>query len=1492
MRRGIGSVGRGGLHVEKLEGRILLSVSGLESGFDFLAEQAAQFTDTGDVYTEADSGGNLYAPSGWMNVASGGLEIDAADTEEVYAGEMALEISWDGSVGDDGTRWAAVMFEWPDGLTAGTRSGAGWDLSGATELSFAVRSEDPGESIIVGFGDDVHDPVQVRQRISLQTDWTHHTIQVGGADVSDLNGGFIVAFDAWSDAGAPGVTLHVDEVAYDAAPPAHHLLQSYRPDWAGGSAGVVYRNTAFTYDNALAAVAHLSAGADGHEAAGEILDAFHWGLHNEEIDSGLEEYVGAGEAFLRSGYSAGPLEDPASGRPRAAGWTDEGGTWHPLEGTLITGNNAWAMIALLNGYRHLGDSRYLEDATLIGNWIHNHWHDPENGGYEMGLGRDGALEPWPGHIKSTEHNIDLFSAFSLLADSYEELGQGTQAATWRARAGDAGEFVLSMERPGGGFRTGTGSDGVTPNDGVHVLDPQSWSVLAFSPWQDWQGEADWAAALDYAEVELGATDAAGTSAVEGFDFGKAVGQAGEPDGVWLEGTAQMAAAYAAMGSWAPSEHYLRQLRTVQENHPAGDGAGLVSAASDGLSTGFDWEYNARLHVGATAWAMMANEAYNPFTASWMDQPRSAPCLGMAIPSWWHDKYEGLPAAEALLALADTGADVVEFTPAWYQNTIHSSFLGADPQKTASDAGVRRMIQLAHDLEMEVLLKPHVELWDGGSRTEIAPDDPSAWFDSYTDFALHYAAIAEEEAAECFSVGTELASMSGAQHLVEWQEVIGAVENVYGGRTVYAANHDEYTDVAFWDEVDLIGLDAYFDLGATVPHSRPDADELRQAWEPVLADVTAWLAENHPGRQMLITEIGYRNISDAHVRPWEAWREGEPDEATQAACYEAALDAWGERLWVEGMIFWTWPNNLDEDIPQNKPQTGYVPYDRMAEQVFRAAATGSTGRQPRFAPVRNHLYGLEGVRVSLYDIDDSNGVISPEVAWSWSEFRPGTTDVVVEAGGPFDRAVNQIMLFGRGDQTEDLGIVVEGNSRLDAFIDVRTGSTPIGFLASEGSVGYVSAPAGVSGADLNGWTIDGGWALPEDVDGDGSQDDHTAVYTGGRVDAFIGGGDIGGGLVAETGVGFAMTQRGDWAGDLIAHSNAVGQLLVIDGDIDLEDGRRISSASTINSIQAINGDLLGDGEDGTREITVENGSLWSLMAINGKIDGISAEVRSSGGASWKGTIGTILSTGSRDGIDRSCFDVDRRIDHVGVHGPWRRQGGRWGPTGDLDQTTFRANALGSVSVSRTMRGTSFHLTGGSLQSLSVMRDIEDSTVSLRNGSGALSGRLDSVYVNGDTRDTAIEAGSLGNLYVRGWAERSGFFTSGNMGSVTVGAARDTTCFAGVKVTHDWNGDGVLDLPDPATELNLTPGGRASIGSVRVTGLSGGGDWIINSNLAAAQMHFVHVIDPRNDNDGVPFGVAADRIGTYLWVDGGSWEVYSNMDGPEDSHRWDDSEIRVG
>ncbi|MEV6550788.1 hypothetical protein AB0M57_19075 [Streptomyces sp. NPDC051597] len=299
--------------------------------------------------------------------------------------------------------------------------------------------------------------------------------------------------------------------------------------------------------------------------------------------------------------------------------------------------------------------------------------------------------------------------------------------------------------------------------------------------------------------------------------------------------------------------------------------------------------------------------------------------GMTLPSWSADDYDS-PRAEAYLRdIAHTGARWVVFTPTWYQRTTRDSEQHPT-EETASDASLRRITALAHRAGLQVMLKPHVDLVDGGDRAGIRPADRAAWFTAYEKFITHYAALAHETGTERFVVGTELAGVSA--DAAPWRRVIAAVRARYRQPLTYAANYDEYARVPFWPELDVIGIDAYWPLGEA---PTADAARLGRAWQPVAEELAAFSGRQH--RKILFTEAGYTSQRGSTTAPysWTVSRRAAPDE--QAAGYRALLDTFTGRDWWAGVCWWMWDDWPDSG--ETPARLAYTPHGKPAEEVLRA-----------------------------------------------------------------------------------------------------------------------------------------------------------------------------------------------------------------------------------------------------------------------------------------------------------------------------------------------------------------------------------------------------------------------------------------------------------------------------------------------------------------------------------------------------------------------------
>jgi hypothetical protein len=292
---------------------------------------------------------------------------------------------------------------------------------------------------------------------------------------------------------------------------------------------------------------------------------------------------------------------------------------------------------------------------------------------------------------------------------------------------------------------------------------------------------------------------------------------------------------------------------------------------------------------------------------------------------------------SLAELAALGVDWISITPFGWQRDVHSTEIRYGSYGAGeTDERLRRTIAAAHEAGLRVILKPHLWLshnqWRGHIDPEGGDEGWARWFESYTAFILHHAALAQEAGADMLTVGVELGSSSRA-HPERWREVIRCVREVYSGPIVYAANWDEADGVTFWDAVDYIGVQMFAPL---TDHSEAGQGELAASAAQYLARWEALSARFE--RPLLLTEVGFKSIAGTAIAPY-LWPEQLPpgaaavSEAAQAEAYCAILETFGQSERVAGMFWWKW--FTDPDTDEEGPE-GFSPRGKLAEDVLRFA----------------------------------------------------------------------------------------------------------------------------------------------------------------------------------------------------------------------------------------------------------------------------------------------------------------------------------------------------------------------------------------------------------------------------------------------------------------------------------------------------------------------------------------------------------------------------
>lgn len=295
-------------------------------------------------------------------------------------------------------------------------------------------------------------------------------------------------------------------------------------------------------------------------------------------------------------------------------------------------------------------------------------------------------------------------------------------------------------------------------------------------------------------------------------------------------------------------------------------------------------------------------------------------------------------SDASLALLDhlvaMGTNWISITPFGRVWSLDDPYIRHDFEAPFAEnrEGITTFIKEARARGLRVLLIPHLWVETSGWRGEIdhSPENWPIYQQEYRDFVLTWADIAEAAGADALSVGVECKSWSG-RFGGFWTELIGTLRSRFGGLLTYSANWDEVENVLFWDQLDFIGINAFYPLAQE--NGASDAEYLAGArrWIPELAHQAEVL-----DMPILFVEVGYTTRTDAAVEPW-LWPDGMEnvviDEREQARALQAMFDAFLPEDFFAGFFVWRYYANLD-DVTQ-EAIWGFSPHAKLAEATLQA-----------------------------------------------------------------------------------------------------------------------------------------------------------------------------------------------------------------------------------------------------------------------------------------------------------------------------------------------------------------------------------------------------------------------------------------------------------------------------------------------------------------------------------------------------------------------------
>ena len=299
---------------------------------------------------------------------------------------------------------------------------------------------------------------------------------------------------------------------------------------------------------------------------------------------------------------------------------------------------------------------------------------------------------------------------------------------------------------------------------------------------------------------------------------------------------------------------------------------------------------------------------------------------------WHRNFD-----ESINQLVKNNIEGVAVVPWLYQKTELTKVIhprkGDMGQWTKYDSVYMKTVKALHARDMHVFLKPHLWMSEGW-RSNIKLDNTlewDAWFESYRQHMVHNAMLAEELDIDLFCVGTELKTSIKAQPN-KWNALIAEIKSVYSGKLTYAMNwDDDFDDIKFWDEMDYIGIQAYFPL---TNNRNPNLGDIKKGWSKYIKKLEKVSKEY--AKPILFSEIGYRSDEIATIEPW-VWDSAISDTTNvisnhiQNLAYEALFQELWDKKWFAGMYFWQW--HIDHDEEETHSKKDFTPRYKSAENTM-------------------------------------------------------------------------------------------------------------------------------------------------------------------------------------------------------------------------------------------------------------------------------------------------------------------------------------------------------------------------------------------------------------------------------------------------------------------------------------------------------------------------------------------------------------------------------
>jgi len=245
-------------------------------------------------------------------------------------------------------------------------------------------------------------------------------------------------------------------------------------------------------------------------------------------------------------------------------------------------------------------------------------------------------------------------------------------------------------------------------------------------------------------------------------------------------------------------------------------------------------------------------------------------------------------------------------------------------------GAKQYIKELRKKEIKIMLKPQIWVWRDEYTGHIEMTNEDDWKlleDSYSSFMLLYAELANETKTEILCIGTELETFI-EKRPEYWHNLIIEIKKIYKGKLTYAANWDEFKHTPFWNDLDYIGVDAYFPVS---DEKTPTVTQCLEGWKQHKKEIKS-LSEKYD-KPILFTEFGYRSVDYTGKEPWKSDRSmTSVNLEAQKNATKALFEIFWEEDWFAGGFIWKWFHNHEKSGGKNNSQ--FTPQNKPVEMLIK------------------------------------------------------------------------------------------------------------------------------------------------------------------------------------------------------------------------------------------------------------------------------------------------------------------------------------------------------------------------------------------------------------------------------------------------------------------------------------------------------------------------------------------------------------------------------